>query len=217
MKKGLWEVHRKRTVMSRNKELNQKIKEERREQILSSALLLFARRGLSATKISDIAAALGISQGLLYHYYRSKEEIFVELIRRAFERINAASLALENLALPPREKITMAIEKLLQGLNEYEDTGRYHLLIALASVSETIPAEAKMIIQNESAIPYDVMTRIFREGQKDGSIKNYDAQDLSLVFWTSIKGLAIHKAVQGDKFKSPDPHILMNMFTVNTG
>jgi len=77
--------------LARNKDLNQKMKEERREQILSNALMLYAKKGLSATKITDIASASGISQGLIYHYYRSKEEIFVELIGIAFARLNEAN------------------------------------------------------------------------------------------------------------------------------
>ena len=174
--------------------------------------MLFATKGLAATKITDIASAAGMSQGLLYHYYRSKEDIFVELIRSAFERMNTASLELEKLPLPPQEKIRLAIETLLQGLNDNEDTGRYYLLIAVATASEAIPEAAKTIIQKENLVPYEVITRIISEGQKDGSIKDYEAKDLALVFWTSMKGLAIHKAVHGNKFKMPDADILMSMF-----
>ncbi|MBE7553294.1 MAG: TetR/AcrR family transcriptional regulator [Anaerolineales bacterium] len=199
-------------TLGRNKELNQKTKDERRGQILSKALMLFATKGLAATKITDIASAAGMSQGLLYHYYRSKEDIFVELIRSAFERMNTASLELEKLPLPPQEKIRLAIETLLQGLNDNEDTGRYYLLIAVATASEAIPEAAKTIIQKENLVPYEVITRIISEGQKDGSIKDYEAKDLALVFWTSMKGLAIHKAVHGNKFKMPDADILMSMF-----
>jgi AcrR family transcriptional regulator len=192
--------------------LNIKIKDERREQLLSTALGLFATKGLSATKITDISSALGISQGLIYHYYRSKEEIFVELIRTAFERMNAACKYLEELPLPPREKIKMAIEELLKGIDKNEDTAIYHLLIALATASEAIPEEAKTIIQKENKLPYEVITRIIIEGQKDGSFKKHNAKDMALVFWTSIKGLAIHKAAHGKKYKSPDPDILMGIF-----
>lgn len=199
-------------VLGRNKELNQKIKDERKEQILSQALRLFATKGLSATKISDIASASGMSQGLIYHYYRSKEDIFVELIKGAFERINAASLELERLPLSPREKIRLALETLLQGLADNENTGLYYLLIAVATASEAIPDEAKKIISEKNTVPYEVITRIILQGQKDGSIKNYDAEALALVFWTSIKGLAIHKATHGEKFKVPDPEILISMF-----
>src|SRR5690349_13660292 len=97
------------------------MRDERREQILSSALKLFAAKGLAATKITDIAAESGISQGLIYHYFRSKEEIFIELIRGAFERMNAAARALERLPLAPREKINKAIVELLRSIEEHED------------------------------------------------------------------------------------------------
>lgn len=198
--------------MGRNKELNQKIKDERKEQILTHALRLFATKGLAATKISDIASASSMSQGLIYHYYRSKEDIFVELISGAFEKINAASLELERLPLSPPEKIRLALETLLQGLTDNEDTGLYYLLIAVATASEAIPDEAKKVISEKNTAPYEVVTRIIREGQRDGSLKNFDAEALALVFWTSIKGLAIHKATHREKFKAPDPEILLSMF-----
>lgn len=198
--------------MGRNKELNQKTKDERRERILAKALRLFATKGLVATKITDIAVAAEMSQGLLYHYYRSKEDIFVELIQNAFERMNTAALELEKLPLSPREKIRLAIATLLHGLDNNEDAGHYHLLIAMAAASDAIPEEARLIIQNQHQVPYEVIARIIIEGQQDGSIKNYEAKELALVFWTSIKGLSIHKAAYGENFKSPDPDILLSMF-----
>jgi len=207
-----YSINKRRFVLARNKALNQKIKDERREQILSTALGLFAAKGLAATKIADISAALKISQGLLYHYFGSKEEIFIELIRTAFERMNAACRRLEALPAPPREKIRMAIEELLKGIEKNEDTSIYYLLIAFATASESIPEEAKAIIKKENRFPYEVMTRIFIEGQKAGSFKKHNAEDMALVFWTSVKGLAIHKAAHGKKYKSPDPDILMGIF-----
>jgi len=192
--------------------LNIKIKDERRERILSAALGLFATKGLAATKITDIASALAISQGLAYHYFRSKEEIFVELIRYAFTRMNEACRYLESLDLPPLEKIRLAIVELLNGIEKDEDTPLYHLLIALATSSDAIPEEAKALIKKEGMLPYDVITRIIIQGQKDGSIKKYDAKDMALVFWTSIKGLAIHKAAHGRKYRTPNPEILLDMF-----
>lgn len=198
--------------MARNKELNQKIKDKRREQILSNALKLFAKKGLSATKITDISSTSDISQGLIYHYYRSKEEIFVELIRIGFDRMNEACRWLERQPLSPKEKIKFAIVELLKLLEQNEDAARYHLLIAQATGSEAIPEEAKDIIKKENRFPYEVIARIITEGQKDGSIKTHDAQELALVFWTSINGLAIYKAVHGEKFKAPDANILTSMF-----
>ena len=53
--------------MTRNEQ-----KEERRRQILFKALELFVTKGFNETKITDISQALGISTGLLFHYYESK-------------------------------------------------------------------------------------------------------------------------------------------------
>ncbi len=198
--------------MPRNKKENQRIKDERREQILSNALKLFAKNGLAATRISDIALAANISQGLIYHYYKSKEDIFVELISIAFDRINQASLWLESQPMPPAEKIEFAIRELLRLLEEDENAARYHLFIAQATATEAIPDEAKEIIKQKNNLPYESIERIMAAGQKEGTIKQKNARELALVFWTSINGLAIYKAVHGEKFKAPDAAILVSMF-----
>lgn len=195
----------------RNMELNEKIKDARKEQILSNALKLFARKGLAATKITDIATAANISQGLLYHYYKSKDEIFVELLRDAYDNMIAAVLALQRLPLSPHEKIRLAIEKLLAEFDENKDMAYYYLLINQSSIFEAIPDEAKEIVKDRSIL-YDVITRIIIDGQKDGTFKKYDAKDMAVVFWTSLNGLAIYNAVQGEKFKAPDANILLSMF-----
>lgn len=198
--------------MARNQETNQKLKDERREQILSAALLLFATKGLAATKVTDIAATSAMSQGLLYHYFRSKEEIFTELIRGAFERLNFACRELARMPQPPQEKISFAIATLLQGIRDNADYARYHLLIAQASVSEAIPPAARAIIMQENRLPYAIIAQIMREGQQIGTIKQHDPDELALLFWTSINGLAIYKAVHGASFQAPDPALLMRIF-----
>src|SRR5437764_1480051 len=67
-------------AMPRTEEVNQQIREDRRHQILAVSLKIFARKGLTDTRISDIAAATGMSQGLIYRYFASKEEVFATLV-----------------------------------------------------------------------------------------------------------------------------------------
>lgn len=50
--------------------------EVRKKEILEAAVGLFNEKGYDRTSISDIAKSLGISQGLCYRYFSSKEEIF---------------------------------------------------------------------------------------------------------------------------------------------
>jgi AcrR family transcriptional regulator len=62
--------------MVTNKRISRQIQaEERRLQILDAALTVFAEKGYRGTSIKDIAAAAGMSQGLMYHYFKSKEEL----------------------------------------------------------------------------------------------------------------------------------------------
>jgi AcrR family transcriptional regulator len=49
---------------------------ERREQLLKTAFLLFSERGYRATSIRDIAKASGVTEGLLYHYFTGKADLF---------------------------------------------------------------------------------------------------------------------------------------------
>ncbi len=198
--------------MARNPEQNEKMRDGRRKQILSSALKLFAVKGLGSTKITDIARDAGMSQGLLYHYFRSKEEIFVELIRHGLQGMNAAARQLEKMPLTPTEKISRAITELLRGMSENEDFARYFLLVAQANFTEAIPDEAKTVIREESEVPYEVMSRIMRAGQLDGSIKNHKPEDLAILFWVLIKGFALHKAARGAQFVLPDTRILDEFF-----
>jgi len=70
-------------VSPRTSKQNSRIRDERREQILHAALKVFARCGFAAARMTDIAAEAGISTGLAYHYFASKEDLFHELVALA--------------------------------------------------------------------------------------------------------------------------------------
>ncbi|AMP20839.1 hypothetical protein AZF37_06325 [endosymbiont 'TC1' of Trimyema compressum] len=73
-----------------NKQIQKK--EDKREQILEVALELFVKKGYYQTKITDIASEMGMSVGLLFHYFKSKEvlyETIIEIGCEAFETIFA--------------------------------------------------------------------------------------------------------------------------------
>ncbi|PKK89866.1 MAG: hypothetical protein CVV64_11985 [Candidatus Wallbacteria bacterium HGW-Wallbacteria-1] len=198
--------------MGRNLKLNSTMKEERRANILSGALRLFAANGLSATKISDIARETAMSQGLVYHYFDSKEAIFTELMKTAFEKLIHACTTLENMSVTPDQKIIMAIQGLVAGIRDNEDVARYHLLIAQASISDSIPEEARQIISEKRDIPYTIMKNIIQGGQHMGLIRSHDAMELSILFWTSINGLAIYRSSHGASCSLPDTSLLTALF-----
>lgn len=198
--------------MGRSAEQNRRTRDRRREEILSSALRLFVSKGLAAARVGDIARGAGVSQGLVYHYFASKEDIYVTLVRTSFERLNAAARGLEKMELTPREKIELALTELLRGLAGDEDYARHFILTAQASLLADVPPEAARIVRTERELPYRAIARILRAGQAEGSIRAHDADELAVIFWTMIKGLAMHRAAFGNEFVAPDPAFLSHIF-----
>ncbi|BBK34852.1 TetR family transcriptional regulator [Stella humosa] len=60
---------------------------EGRDAILEAAAAAFTERGYTATTIDDIADRLGATKGRVYHYYRSKADIFLDIHRYAMQRM----------------------------------------------------------------------------------------------------------------------------------
>jgi len=59
----------------------QRRKEERPQEITEAALAAFAENGYAATRVDDVAKRAGVSKGLLYLYFKTKEELFKAVIR----------------------------------------------------------------------------------------------------------------------------------------
>ncbi len=66
--------------MPRTPEQFKEIRKDRKEQIMKSALLLFAKEGYGHVSIASLAKHAGISKGLMYNYFESKEELLKSVI-----------------------------------------------------------------------------------------------------------------------------------------
>lgn len=75
--------------MPRSKEQYKQIREEKRELILDTALELFAEKGFHTTSVEQIAKKAGISKGLTYNYFESKNAILEAILKKGFDAIYA--------------------------------------------------------------------------------------------------------------------------------
>src|SRR5262245_13230857 len=73
----------------RNGSLNAAPPRERGEEVYTAALRLFREKGYHATSMQDIAAAVGLYKGSLYHYIAGKEELLVQVFERAMGKLVA--------------------------------------------------------------------------------------------------------------------------------
>ena len=74
--------------MPRTKEQFEEIRENRKQQIMEIAMTLFARDGYGHVSISMLANEAGISKGLMYNYFESKEQLLREIIETSMHEIS---------------------------------------------------------------------------------------------------------------------------------
>ena len=86
---------------------------ETRRQLIDAAERVFLRSGLQGSSVEEIAAEAGFTRGAFYSNFKSKEELFVELLQDRVYRQYAA-IAVEAQAQPgsPRERLRWGIERL---------------------------------------------------------------------------------------------------------
>jgi AcrR family transcriptional regulator len=72
----------------------------RRTQILDAARRRFASHGLSGTTIDEIAREAGVAKGTVYLYYKSKDEILLQLVERDLAELEAETVAAISAAAP---------------------------------------------------------------------------------------------------------------------
>jgi AcrR family transcriptional regulator len=85
--------------------------DERREQLVRLGTEIFAERPFDEVSIDDIAAAAQISKGLLYHYFPSKRDFYVEVVR--FSALEMEALTEPDASLEPLARRSASLDRYL--------------------------------------------------------------------------------------------------------
>jgi AcrR family transcriptional regulator len=117
-------------------------REQARARLLQSAKEVFSEKGYMDVRIADIAARAGVSHGLFYHYFESKQDIFRALAAAVDQELFAMDVVLDSSsAATPRERLSGAL--------------RLHF--------ETYREEARMMAVIEEVSRYDETVRAARD------------------------------------------------------
>lgn len=101
--------------MPRSEQDNEQIRASRRVEILEAATRVFLDKGLTRAKVTDIAAAANLSNGLLYHYFPSKEAVFEAIAIEMMAHVEAEIEA-------PRDRaVDRLIEPLIRRRHQLDD------------------------------------------------------------------------------------------------
>lgn len=179
-------------------------KAERKQAIMKAGLDLFVRKGYNATKISDIAAEVNMSVGLLFHYFESKEKLYEELVRNGLAGTQRfMDFDMEH----PLEFFEESARMIFSYMKERTVT-RMFVLMGQAMISESTPQSVKEIVSQVNSVETSVP--LIEAGQKLGVIKEGNPLALSIAFWESIQGIAEGLAVQPD-LPCPDPSWIVDI------
>ncbi|MER6282840.1 TetR/AcrR family transcriptional regulator [Streptomyces sviceus] len=85
---------------------------ERREQLLSVGARLFSESPYDDVWIEQVAEIAGVSRGLLYHYFSTKQDFFAAVVERESERMLAMTAAVPG--VPVREQLTAGLDTYLE-------------------------------------------------------------------------------------------------------
>jgi AcrR family transcriptional regulator len=173
---------------------NQKIRDERRDQILHAALKVFAYKGLKAAKIADIAAQANISQGLIHHYFVCKEDVFTAVIERAMTGALAAFDDPAEVDSDPWERLTLITDRMLQGLVIHPE---YMLVLTQSLVNQAAPPEVGKLLASLGQQLNTDLVGLIEAGQAAGKVVPGNPQELAMTFIATIQGLAITQFNQG--------------------
>ena len=173
-------------------------KEEKRNAILITALNLFVTRGYYETKITDIAEAVPMSTGLLFHYFESKESLLTELVK-----MGAAGTG----SFKPEGDIDpeMFFKGVLAKLFEYSKTQPwvFNMFVLMGQARRPgMPEEARQIALSVSAVKSSA--KLIKAGQAKGVFREGNPELLSQCFWSTVQGI-MEEMAYNPKMKTPDP------------
>jgi AcrR family transcriptional regulator len=175
--------------MSESISRREQAREERRRQILEAAFSVFSRKGFNAANVSDVAAEAGVSQGTIYWYFDSKEELLVQALLSFFDGFGKGAV---------------------QTLAEYSTAAEKLRALGRAMVSFAAPAEGLFTLflefwassprrQEVGQVWTDVLVEfrnliagIVEEGVQSGEFRAVDAGQLVWAVLAAYDGLAAY-------------------------
>lgn len=166
-----------------------------KENILMTALRLFAKDGYAAVSVSTIAGELGVTKGALYKHYKNKRDIFDSIVERMYqidadrsrqyevpqEKYELASTAYMNVSMDNIKNFALAQYEFWT-MDEFASDFRKMLSLEQYRNDEMAELYSSCI----TAGPVEYMQVIFREMMLKGLLSEADPKQLALEFYAPL-------------------------------
>jgi TetR/AcrR family transcriptional regulator, fatty acid metabolism regulator protein len=151
--------------------------ETRREDLLVAAVRVFAEKGYHSCRVSDIAAEAGVSHGLVYHYFASKDEVLETIFRENWGVVAQAIEEISETGDSAAEKLRKIAAVTLHAWVR----GPEVVSVIVREVSRSPQLQERI---GEFARAFDGLERVIREGQASGEIdRELDPRFATYAVW----------------------------------
>ncbi|PQP88996.1 TetR/AcrR family transcriptional regulator [Paenibacillus sp. AR247] len=179
--------------MPRTQEENERIRQQAKTKIREAAIELFMRKGYHATSIDDVSKHAGVSKGLLYNYYKGKEELLTAMVEARIGELIQVMEKAEALETPA-EQLKHIVEGAVDNVRRSPEVFRFYLhLQTQPEADETVAKYGKLLIE-ESARQFQIQCRMFEKlGASDPVAR-------SLYFSSALQGIMLMISTYPDQF-----------------
>jgi TetR/AcrR family transcriptional regulator, fatty acid metabolism regulator protein len=159
---------------------------DKRRQILDAAIRVFARQGFHATRVSDIADEAGVAYGLVYHYFRSKDEVLNELFSERWSLLLAAIEETDGSAsMTPRDKLGAVAGFIIESYRHDPELMKV-IIVEVTRAANSFGRTHLPEIRNA----YESIAKIVADGQEAGAFRrDIDPIFASMSFYGAIEQL----------------------------
>ncbi|WP_409305978.1 TetR/AcrR family transcriptional regulator [Peribacillus sp. SCS-155] len=189
-------------------------KEKKKKEILASARACFARKGFESSTMDDIVAQSGISKGAIYNYFKSKDEIYLELMsvdtNEAYAYISQSISRITS----TMAKIEFLFDEYLS-FNPADEEAKGKNIVHTEFKLHSSRKEHLNRIMNTRRKKFfvDFVASILKEGQEHGEIQmDIDPELFSNLFWSMIDGAVLQTVYPDFPYKKVLQEI-KNLFT----
>ena len=154
--------------------------EDKRRLILDASVRVFARKGYHTCRVGDIAEEAGVAHGLLYHYFRSKEELLETIFRETWRELLDAVQSVEETDETARERLAGIAKILLRAWQRDPDLVR----VLVREVTRSSHLQERI---EEIDAAFSGLERIIARGQEEGEFRaDLDPRMAAYVFYGAL-------------------------------
>jgi len=152
----------------------------RKLQLLDTAAAVFAERGYNGTTTAELAKAAGVSEPIIYRHFKSKKNLFIELVERTGDETLANWQAALNAVVEPAERIVT----LIGGNPMVTPRGNLRYRVIVQAMTEVQDAGIQEALRRHIAKLHTFLGKELETAQKSGQVsKRFSAE---LTAWVLI-------------------------------